>query len=154
MLNYQVDDVDARVREFAPTGVNVWWETLREPNFDRTFNLLSEHGRMILMAGRDAEPTFPVGPFYVKQCSLFGFVMFKATVAEQRQAADDINEWLAGGALKPVIGRVLPLSEAAQAHRLQEEATVHKSGADRQNRAQTIIRFIDVLARILARQSE
>jgi NADPH2:quinone reductase len=31
---------------------------------------------MILMAGRDARPPFPVGPFYVKGCSLFGFAMF------------------------------------------------------------------------------
>ncbi len=36
-IHYQREDVDACVRQFAPQGVNVWWETLREPNFDRTF---------------------------------------------------------------------------------------------------------------------
>ena len=35
-INYKTEDVPARVKEFAPDGVNVWWETLREPNFDRT----------------------------------------------------------------------------------------------------------------------
>ncbi len=85
-INYKSKNVDDEVKRFAPDGVNVYWETLREPNFERTVNLLAERGRMILMAGREAKPTFPVGPFYVKGCSLYGFVMFKATPAEQRAA--------------------------------------------------------------------
>ena len=39
---------------------------------------------MIVMAGRQAQPVFPVGPFYVKELSLFGFAMFNATPDEQR----------------------------------------------------------------------
>ena len=39
-INYKTEDVAARVKEFAPAGVNVWWETLREPNFDQTVALL------------------------------------------------------------------------------------------------------------------
>ena len=90
---------------------------------------LAERGRLVLMAGRDARPPFPVGPFYVKGCSLHGFVMFKATPQEQQQCADDINQWLAGGLLKPLIAREFPLSEAAAAHQLQEENTLRKSGS-------------------------
>ncbi len=127
-INYNSHNVDEEVKRFAPDGVNVYWETLREPNFERTVNLLAERGRMILMAGREAKPTFPVGPFYVKGCSLHGFVMFKATPAEQRACAEDINRWLAAGKLKSKIDRVLPLSETATAHKLQEESTVGKSG--------------------------
>jgi NADPH2:quinone reductase len=127
-LNYNIEDVPARIREFAPDGVNVWWETLREPNFDVTVPLLAERGRMILMAGRDARPTFPVGPFYVKGCSLHGFAMFNATPEEQRAAAEDINRWLVAGKLKPRIDRDLPLDQAAAAHRLQEENTIGKAG--------------------------
>jgi NADPH2:quinone reductase len=127
-INYKNEDVAARVREFAPDGVNVWWETLREPDFDQTVDLLAERGRMILMAGRDARPPFPVGPFYVKGCQLHGFAMFKATPDEQRAAADDINRWLAEGKLRARIDRVMPLDEAAAAHRLQEENTIGKAG--------------------------
>jgi len=127
-INYNTTDVDAAVREFAPDGVNVWWETLREPNFERTVSLLAPRGRMILMAGRDARPVFPVGPFYVKGCSLHGFAMFNATPDEQRAASEDINRWLAEGKLKPKIGRTMPLSETAAAHKLQEENTIHKAG--------------------------
>lgn len=127
VVNYRSEDVDGAVRQFAPEGVNVWWETLREPNFERTVPLLAMRGRMVVMAGRDARPSFPVGPFYVKDCSLYGFAMFNATPREQRNAADDINRWLAEGKLRARIDRVLPLSQTAEAHRVQEESTVHKA---------------------------
>jgi NADPH:quinone reductase len=127
-INYKTEDVAARIKEFAPDGVNLWWESLREPNFDQTIGLLAPRGRMVLMAGRDARPPFPVGPFYVKGCKLFGFAIFNATPDEERAAADDINRWLAAGRLKPRIDRVMPLDEAAAAHRLQEESTVDKQG--------------------------
>ena len=128
-VNYKTQDVVAAIKGFAPDGVNVWWETLREPDFDRTISLLALRGRMILMAGRDARPAFPVGPFYVKDCSLHGFAMFNASAREQRAAANAINRWVAEGKLRARIDRVLPLAEAAAAHRLQEESTVQKSGA-------------------------
>jgi len=128
-LNYKSEDVDAAIKSFAPDGLNVWWETLREPNFERAFPLLAVRGRMIVMAGREAKPVFPVGPFYVKDCSLHGFALFNAGARDQRSAANAINRWLAEGKLKARIDRVLPLSQAAEAHRLQEQSTIHKSGA-------------------------
>jgi NADPH2:quinone reductase len=128
-VNYKTQDVAAAVKEFAPEGVNVWWETLREPDFDRTVSLLALRGRMVLMAGREARPAFPVGPFYVKDCSLHGFAMFNSTSREQRTAANAIDRWVAEGKLRARIDRVLPLSQTAEAHRLQEESTVQKSGA-------------------------
>jgi NADPH2:quinone reductase len=125
-INYKTENVDEAIRRFAPEGVDVWWETLREPNFERTIPLLAMRGRMILMAGRDARPVFPVGPFYVKDCSLHGLAMFNASAREQRAAARDIDEWVQTGRLKARIDRVLPLAQAAEAHHLQEESTVHK----------------------------
>lgn len=79
---------------------------------------------MILMAGRDARPEFPVGPFYVKCCKLLGFAMFNAPAAAQRRAAEAINQWLVEGKLKPAIDRVVPLEETPAMHRLQEENTL------------------------------
>jgi NADPH2:quinone reductase len=127
-VNYKSENVPGRIKALAPEGVNVWWETLREPDFDMTVPLLAERGRMILMAGRDARPTFSVGPFYVKGCHLYGFVMFHATPEEQRAAAADINRWLVKGTIVPRVDRIMPLEETAAAHRLQEENTVGKAG--------------------------
>jgi NADPH2:quinone reductase len=117
------------VRDAAADGVHVYWETLREPAFDQAVEMLGEGGRMVVMAGRDARPPFPVGPFYVKQCRLSGFVMFKASSHQQEAAALDINRWLAGGKLRLPIDRVLPLEATAEAHALQESSTIHRSGA-------------------------
>ncbi|MEE3219462.1 MAG: NADPH:quinone reductase [Planctomycetota bacterium] len=129
VINYKTADVVRDTLEFVPDGVHVYWETTREPDFVRAVELLARRGRMVLMAGRDARPEFPVGPFYVKGCSLHGFVMFAATPEEQRTCAEDINRWMVEGQLRPRIDRVLPLSDLAAAHRLQEESTVNQSGA-------------------------
>ena len=128
-FNYRTQKIGDELKKVAPAGVNVWWETTREPDFEVAVAALAARGRMIVMAGREARPPFPVGPFYVKGCALHGFVMFLATPEEQRHCADDLNRWLVSGALKAKIDRVLPLSEAAQAHQLQEDATIKKSGA-------------------------
>ncbi len=128
VLDYRRADLVEAVREVAADGVHVYWETLREPAFDQAVAMLGEGGRMVLMAGRDARPAFPVGPFYVKGCRLYGFAMFKASAARQAAAAEDINRWLANGRLRPGIDRVLPLERTAEAHSVQEAATIHRSG--------------------------
>jgi NADPH2:quinone reductase len=128
-INYKTQDVAAEVATFAPDGVNVFWETMREPDFDFIVGTLAERGKIILMAGRDARPEFPVGPFYVKGCSMHGFVMFKASAEELRACAEDMNQWMAAGKLKANISKVFPLSESAAAHRLQERNTLEKAGS-------------------------
>src|SRR2546423_2540550 len=129
VINYKTQNLETELKRIAPAGVNVWWETLREPNFDLAVGALAARGRMIVMAGREARPAFPVGPFYVKGCSLHGFTVFMATPEEQQECAEEINRWLIEGKLKANIDRVLPLSQAAAAHRLQEQSTVGKTGA-------------------------
>tara|TARA_R110002049_G_scaffold47902_3_gene138499 strand:- start:5289 stop:6284 length:996 start_codon:yes stop_codon:yes gene_type:complete len=129
VIDYTKESIADAVRQAAPEGVDVFWETRREPDFDVAIDLLAPRGRMVLMAGRDARPVFPVGPFYVKECSIHGFVMFKASPSEMRTAADEINLWHQRGELQANIARRFALDEAAEAHRLQEDATVGDSGA-------------------------
>ena len=129
VINYKNEDVDAKIRDCTKgKGVHVWYETQREPDFLRTVGLLAPRGRMVIMAGRQAQPVFPVGPFYLKDLSLFGFAIFNATPEEQRGCAKDINRWLAEKKLHGQIGRTFRLAEAAAAHRLQEENTLQKAG--------------------------
>src|SRR5262245_5700668 len=129
-LNYKTDDVPAKVKEFTQgQGVQVWYETQREPDFMRTVDLLARRGRMIVMAGRQSQPLFPVGPFYVKDLSLFGFAMFNASPDEQRVCAKEINRWLSEKKLTVPIGKTFKISEAAAAHRLQEDNTLNKAGS-------------------------
>lgn len=125
VICYNKEPICQAVARLVPDGVNVFWETRREPDFDLAVAAMASRGRMVLMAGRDARPAFPVGPFYVKECSLHGMVMFKASAEEIDLAAGDINRWLSSGKLKSQISERLTLDQAAQAHRIQEAATLH-----------------------------
>lgn len=128
VLNYKTDDVPAKIKEFSGAGVHVWFETQREPDYDRMVELTRLRGRLVVIAGRQARPPFPHGPFYVKDLTLYGYAMFNATPEEQRRCAEDINRWLAEKKLHVPIGRVFKFSQAAEAHRLQEENTLHRAG--------------------------
>jgi NADPH2:quinone reductase len=129
VLNYKTDDVPAAIRAFTEgRGVDIWFETHGEPDLVRTVDLMAKRGRIIVMAGRQARPIFPNGPFYTRDLSLFGFAIFNAPPEEQRVCAEHINRWLADGKLHAPIGRKFSLSETAAAHRLQEENTLQKAG--------------------------
>lgn len=129
VINYKTDDILKEVKDYTSNqGVNVWFETQREPDFFKIVDLMAPRGRIIIMAGRTAQPLFPVGPFYVKGLTLTGFAMFNATPDEQRRCANDINAWLASGKLRSHIGAAFPLSKAAEAHKLLEDNTLKGVG--------------------------
>ncbi|GAC1468058.1 MAG: zinc-binding dehydrogenase [Isosphaeraceae bacterium] len=127
-LNYKTDDIPARLRAFAPDGLDLWYETQREPDLEVAIPLLRKRGRMILMAGRTARPILPLGSFYPRDCALLGFAMFNASHDEQRPCAEDIHRWANEGKLKPQIGRVFSLAEAAEAQRFLEQNTLGGAG--------------------------
>jgi NADPH:quinone reductase len=127
-LNYKTDDVPGRLREFAPEGFDVWYETQREPNLEASIPLLRKHGRMMLMAGRTAKPALPLGSFYPRNCALLGFAMFNATPEEQQVCARGIVRWIEEGLLKPLVGRTFPLAAAAQAEKFLEANTLGGAG--------------------------
>ena len=130
VVDYHQPDRDDQIHAFAMPhgGVSVWFETQREPTLDRTVSMMAPRGRIVLMAGRQARPEFPVGPFYVKDLRMIGFAMFNAKPDEQRTAAEQLNAWYEAGKFKPLVGVTLPLSDAAVAHKLQEENTLGKAG--------------------------
>jgi NADPH2:quinone reductase len=120
VIDYKRENVAEAVREFAPHGLDVYWETTR--NFDAAgaVELLAHRGRIVLMAGLERRCEFPVGPFYTKNISLHGFTITDSTVEELAGRAKQINGWLARGVLKTRLHAVFPLSQTAAAHRMME----------------------------------
>lgn len=129
-LNYKSDTLDEEIKAFTADhgGIDLWYETQREPTVERTIGLMKKRGRVILMAGREARPEFPLGQFYTNDLNLIGFAMFNASPDEQRACAEQMNSQFANGLWTPQIGKTLPLSEAAQAHQIQEDNTLGKQG--------------------------
>lgn len=132
VLDYRAANVDDELKKYCESvgtkGVGLWFETQRDPNPERIIPLMAPRGRIVVMAGREARPAFPIGPFYVKDLRLVGFAMFNATPEEQRDSGMGLNSLYESGGWRPVVGKVFPLSEASAAHRLQEENTLQKKG--------------------------
>lgn len=125
--NYKDENLKGELDEFASGGADVYWDTSGKPDFDTAISRLAFAGRIILMAGVNARPPFPVGPFYTRNASMLGFSITSLDEAELQEAADALNTWASSGQMKVRIDRTLPLSEAANAHRMMEDGT-HLSG--------------------------
>ncbi len=130
VLDYRSDSLDGELDTLVQEhgGFDVWFETQRDPNPERTIPLMNKRGRVVLMAGRNARPVLPVGPTYVNDLRFVGFAMFNATPEEQAECAKTLNELLGKDSWQANVGKVLPLSESAEAHRLQEQKTIHGQG--------------------------
>ncbi len=82
--------------------------------------LMARHGRFLAIAGSEQPSPFSVRPFYLRNCSLHGFTVTGTSVSDLQACARQINAQLARKILKARIQCVMPLSEAAQAHQIQE----------------------------------
>ena len=99
------------IRDHEPAGgFAVWLETHREPDLHAALPAMKKGGTVVLLAGRDAVPSFPLGPLYTRDVSLCGFAMFNATPDELRTAADGV------AGIAPLIARTYPLTDIARAH--------------------------------------
>ncbi|MFL6122734.1 NADPH:quinone reductase [Actinophytocola sp.] len=87
--------------------------------------LLAPRGRIVLLAGAATRPVLPVGPLYLNDCSIAGFVISHATVTELAEASAEVNRLLAAGVLRPREVEELPLSAAARTHRRMENGELH-----------------------------
>ena len=121
VIRYRETDIPEALHQFAPAGVDVYWETTPQPELKAMLSVLAQRGRMVLMSGLKHQCEFPVGEFYTRNATLFGFTVTDAADFELAGHAERIREWLSGGQLRARIHRVLPLAAAAEAHRMMEE---------------------------------
>jgi NADPH2:quinone reductase len=120
IINYKTQDVDKVIHDFVPQGVNVYWETTSHFDATRAVAVSALRGRMVVMAGLKQQTILPVGPFYTRNCTLYGFTVTDATREELRHYAEQINQWVMKGVLKGKIAHKLPLSQAAKAYEIYE----------------------------------
>lgn len=112
----------------AAGGVDVYWDTSGHHDFDAAVSSTARGGRILLTAaGPTPRVPLPVDAAYTRDISLHGFVISNATISDLATAARTINECLAEGTLVARIADVLPLTDAAEAHRRMEAGRV--SGA-------------------------
>ncbi|MFF0547595.1 NADPH:quinone reductase [Streptomyces sp. NPDC004311] len=121
VLPYDDPALPARLRAAAPAGVDIWVDTFGTNDLTAAVELLAPRARIVLLAGVAARPVLPVGPFYMKDATIRGFVISHARVDELAGAAASVNRLLRSGRLRPRTVERIPLSATADAHRRMEK---------------------------------
>jgi len=98
----------------------LYWDTTPKPDLAQAVDVTAQRGRIVLIAGRAHESALPVGSFYLKNLTLYGFTVSDATPAELGEYAREINRYLEHGVPKGTTACLLPLARAAEAHRMVE----------------------------------
>ena len=96
-------------------GVDVILEMLANVNLATDLKLLALFGRVIIIGSR-GEITINPRDFMARRSAARGFTLWAATDAELNDCFAGIGAGLTNGSLRPVVGKELPLKEAAQAH--------------------------------------
>lgn len=100
-------------------GVDVVIEHVGPATWKGSMRSLARNGRLVTCGGTTGPKVSVLLPhLFVKNLSLMGSTM------GPRSAYPDILAGLADGSLRPVVDRVLPMSEVREAHRLLEERQV------------------------------
>jgi len=120
VIDYKNDDLVRTVLNFCPGGVNVYWDATVTPDTTRALEMTARRARLVFMAGLKHHTTLPVGAFYSKNLTLYGFTATDATKEELHLCADEINRALQARTLRAKIAARLALSSAANAHHLVE----------------------------------
>ncbi|KJS62117.1 NADPH:quinone reductase [Streptomyces rubellomurinus] len=124
-LDYRDPELAERLTRACPGGVDLHLDTSGENDLAAAVDLLAPRGRIVLLAGARSRPVLPVGPLYMKDCSIAGFVISHATGTELAEAAATLNRLLAAGRLRPRAVETLPLSAAAEVHGRMERGELH-----------------------------
>ncbi|MCC6293446.1 MAG: NADPH:quinone reductase [Bryobacterales bacterium] len=120
VIDYRTRNVLDALREFAPEGVDVYFDTTRHFDGKLAVASVARRGRILVIAGLTGETLLPVGRFYQRNAAMYGFTVTGATTQELASYAGEINRWLAQGVVRARIAACLPLSQAAEAHRRLE----------------------------------
>ena len=114
---------DEIMRATDGRGVDVVVEMAAHINLERDLTLIAKHGRVVVVGSRgpvEINPRLAMG----KDAAILGMTLFNATDRDAVEIHAAVIAGLSDGTLNPVVGREMPLAEAARAH-----ATVMEPGA-------------------------
>jgi NADPH2:quinone reductase len=125
VVRYTVEDFREVARRLTDgRGVDVVYDSVGQATFEGSLDSLRRRGYLVLF-GQSSGPVPPIDPLILnRKGSLFltrpSLAHYTADRRELIGRAGDLLRWIAAGELDVRIDRVLPLAEAAEAHRLLE----------------------------------
>ncbi len=121
-VNHRDEGYLAEVASFtAGRGPDLIIEMLANVNLDHDLTAIAPGGRIVVVGNR-GRVEIDARKIMTKDCAIYGLALWGIPAEEVARAHQGIGAGLATGALSPVVGAELPLSEAARAHVLVMEA--------------------------------
>ena len=107
---------DAILEATDGRGVDVILEMLANVNLGADLKLLRQSGRVIVIGSR-GDVTITPRDLMSRRASVRAFTLWGISEAEERETHAALANGLENGTLRPVVGKELPLAQAAQAHK-------------------------------------
>ncbi|MGB8475771.1 MAG: NADPH:quinone reductase [Candidatus Acidiferrum sp.] len=108
--------LDEIMKATGGRGVDIVLEMLANVNLANDMKLLAINGRIIVIGNR-GEITVNPRDLMARRSSVRGFTLWAVTESEEAAIHAGIFAGLENGTLRPVVGKELPLAEAARAHK-------------------------------------
>jgi putative PIG3 family NAD(P)H quinone oxidoreductase len=128
-INYREQEFEKVVAErTAGRGVDVVVDIIGAKYFERNLAALAKDGRLVIIGtmGGNIVEQFNLGKVQAKRLSIMGSTMRPRSAAEKAVVASELRAkvWpvLSAGRCLPIIHKVVPLEQAAEAHRLMESS--------------------------------
>ena len=96
-------------------GPDVILEMLADKNLENDMRMIAKHGRIVVIGSRGSLEMTP-RLLMAKESVVMGMAIWHSAPEEARMAEAAVAAALRSGALRPVLGDILPLEKAAQAH--------------------------------------
>jgi NADPH:quinone reductase len=96
-------------------GVDVVLEMLANVNLAADLKMLAIYGRVVVIGNR-GEITINPRDLMARRASVRGFTLWAVTEGETKEIHAALYAGLENGSLRPIVGKEIPLAEAARAH--------------------------------------
>jgi NADPH2:quinone reductase len=121
-INYKQCDYEAAIKEMTRgEGVDAVFEMLGGEHTGKSARCVRDFGRVIVYGAATGQPALlDARLLYAKGASVHGLWLTYLSAKRElmNHAWEQLSAWMAQGHLRPVIGHVVPIEQAADAYRL------------------------------------
>ncbi|WP_340685859.1 NAD(P)H-quinone oxidoreductase [Amycolatopsis coloradensis] len=127
-INYKEQDF-VEVLRAETGGANVILDNMGAKYLDRNLDALAMDGKLVIIGMQGGvKGELNIGKVMGKRASLYGAGLRSRPLEQKAAIVADVRERLwplvEQGSVKPIVGQVVPMAEAAAAHRALEDGTV------------------------------